>query len=221
MKRWIKRVKGIYLIDKEMGRFPIGVPMDSEGNRETREGMKERSSSATEFGIVPDLIERKKAEEEIVAWKNRYEIVIAASGQLTYEYDVSTGDIIWGSRLEQVLGYSPGEMQGGITQWESLIHPEDRDKVLRMMKIVEKYSTPFDAQYRFRHKDGSYRWLHDRGNLTTVGIEKSMRLIGLIQDITPLKQAGKELQESEARYQSLFKKNQAAMLMIDPQTTAI
>ena len=54
--------------------------------------------------------------------------MVAASGQLAYEYDVDTGDMMWDSRLEQVLGYSPDEMQGGIVQWEEMIHPEDRDQ---------------------------------------------------------------------------------------------
>ena len=90
-----------------------------------------------------------------------------------------------------------------------------------MLKIAEKYLTPFDAQYRFRHKDGAYRWIHDRGNFTTDGTGKAIRMIGMMQDITARRQAEKELQESEARYHSLFKKNQAAMLMIDPETATI
>jgi PAS domain S-box-containing protein len=183
--------------------------------------MNENSSSTAELSVVPDITEYKKAEEEIAAWKNRYELMIVASGQLLYEYHASTGDMIWGDRLERVVGYSPDEMRGGIAQWEEMIHPEDRDKVLRMLKIVEKYLTPFDAQYRFRHKGGDYRWVHDRGNFTTGGPGKARCMIGMMQDITALKQAEKELQESEARYHSLFKKNQAAMLMIDPETATI
>jgi two-component system cell cycle sensor histidine kinase PleC len=180
-----------------------------------------QNSSSTAVSIVTGVTECKKDEVEITAWKNRYELVIAASGQLAYEYDVSTGDMIWGPCLEQILGYSPDEVQGRIAQWEEMIHPEDREKVLRMLKIAEKYLTPFDAQYRFRHKDGAYRWIHDRGNFTTDGTGKAIRMIGMMQDITARRQAEKELQESEARYHSLFKKNQAAMLMIDPETATI
>ena len=174
-----------------------------------------------ELCIVADIAEFKKADGEIAALKNRYELLIEVSGQLMHEYDVSTGDIIWGARLEQVLGYSPDEMRGGISQWEERIHPEDRVKVLRMLKIAEKILTPFDAQYRFRHKDGAYRWLHDWGNFVTDGSGKARRMIGIMQDITAHKQAEKELQESEARYHSLFKKNRAAMLVIDPETAAV
>ncbi len=183
--------------------------------------MNENSSTPAELCIVADIAKHKKAEGKIAAWKNRYELLFAASGQLVHEYDVSTGDMMWGDCLEQVLGYSPDEMRGGIAQWEQMIHPEDREKVLRMLKISEKYLTPLDAQYRFRHKDGAYRWVHDRGSFTTSGQGKATRMIGMMQDITALRQAEKELHESEARYHSLFKKNQAAMLMIDPETATI
>jgi PAS domain S-box-containing protein len=125
------------------------------------------------------IAEYKKIEEEIATWKNRYELVIAGSRQLVYEYDFVTGHIEWGTLLWQVLGYSPDEMRGGIAQWEEMIHPEDRDKVIRMLNIVKKNLKPFDAQYRLGHK------------------------------------------ESEARYHSLFKKNRAAMLVIDPETAAV
>ena len=172
-------------------------------------------------GNSASLPEYNKAEEEIAAWKNRYELMIAASGQLMYEYDIGAGNMIWGAIIEQVLGYSPDEMRGGIAQWEEMIHPEDRDKVLRMLNIVKKYSIPFDAQYRFRHKDGNYHWVHDRANLTTIGSGKETHMIGMMQDITVHRKVEKELQESEALYHSLFKKNQAAMLMIDPETATI
>jgi PAS domain S-box-containing protein len=156
-----------------------------------------------------------------VTWKNRYELVMAASGQLVYEYNVGTGNMAWGPCLEQILGYSHDEMRGEIAQWEEMIHPEDREKVLRMLKIAERNFAPFDAQYRFRHQDNAYRWVHDRGEFITDEQGKAIRMIGMMQDITARRRVEKELKESEARYHSLFKKNQAAMLMIDPETAAI
>ena len=183
--------------------------------------MSENSLISAKLSVVSDIAKLKKAEREIPVWKNFYELLIAASGQLMHEYDVSTGDILWGVRLEQILGYSQDEMRGGITQWEETIHPEDRGKALRILKIAEKNLTPYDTHYRFRHKDGTYRWIHDWRNFTTDGSEKATRMIGIMQDITAHKQAEKELQESEERYHSLFKKNLAAMLMIDPETTTI
>ena len=183
--------------------------------------MNENSSTPAELCIVPGTSSQKRTEEKMTLRKNRYRRVIAASGQLLREHDINTGGMRWGDCLEQVLGYSPDEMQGGIAQWEEMIHPEDRNRVLRILKIAEKNLTPFDAQYRFRHKTGAYCWIHDRGNFTMDGHGKAAGMISMMRDITASKQAEQQLQESEARYNSLFKKNQAAMLMIDPETTAI
>jgi len=184
--------------------------------------MNETASNTAELKtVVTDMTAHKTAKEEIPVWKQRYDLLIAASGQLLREHDANTGGMLWGDCLEQVLGYSPDEMQGGIAQWEEMIHPEDRNKVLRALKIAEKYLTPFDAQYRLRHKDGTYHWVHDRGNFTTDAPNKTVRMISMMQDITTHRQTEKELQESEARYNSLFRKNQAAMLTIDPETATI
>ena len=183
--------------------------------------MNENLARTTELNMVRNITEHNENEEEIDAWKTRFESLIEASGQLVFEYHIGTGEITWGPYLEQVLGYSPDEMTGGMVQWKEMIHPDERDKVLRMLTIVEKYSTPFDAQYRIRHKNSAYRWVHHRCNCVMGRRGKGMSLIGMIQDITARRQVEKELEESEARYYSLFKKNQAAMLMIDPETTSI
>jgi len=183
--------------------------------------MNEFSSNTAESYMISEMTESHKVKEGVASLKDRYELLFIAAGQLVYEYDVRTGSVRWGDCLEQVLGYSSNEMHGGMAQWEEMIHPEDREKVIRMLKISEKYLTPFDLQYRFCHKDSTYHWVHHRGNFINAGAEKARSMIGMMQDITSHKQTEKELQESEARYHSLFKKNQAAMLLIDPKTTAI
>ena len=126
---------------------------------------------------VPYINERKK-----------YDLIIAASGQIVYDYDLTTGDIIWTGSLEQVLGYEREEM-GGIEGWEEMIHPEDRTEALRLLEVAEKNRGTYDVDYRFRHKNGSYRWLHDRGFFLIEDDRNVRRMIGMMQDINDKKQA--------------------------------
>ncbi len=126
---------------------------------------------------VPYINERKK-----------YDLIIAASGQIVYDYDMTTGDIIWTGSLEQVLGYEREEM-GGIEGWEEMIHPEDRTEALRLLEVAEKNRGTYDVDYRFRHKNGSYRWLHDRGFFLIEDDRNVRRMIGMMQDIHDRKQA--------------------------------
>jgi len=141
------------------------------------------------LGIARDITQRKRYEEEISAWEKRFELVIAASGQVVYDYDLSTGEIAWSGSLEQVLGYTRKEM-GGIEEWAGMIHPEDKAEALRLLDIAEKLQTTYEVDYRFRHRNGGYRWLHDRGFFLVEKGGQVRRMIGMMQDITERKQAG-------------------------------
>jgi PAS domain S-box-containing protein/putative nucleotidyltransferase with HDIG domain len=126
---------------------------------------------------VPYINERKK-----------YELIIAASGQVVYDLDLPTGDIVWSGDIEQVLGY-PREEMGGIKDRAEMIHPEDRTEVLRLLDVAEKDRGIFDVDYRFCLKNGGYRWLHDRGLFLIEDDRNVRRMIGMIQDIHDRKQA--------------------------------
>jgi len=126
---------------------------------------------------VPYINERKK-----------YDLIIAASGQIVYDYDLTTGDIIWTGSLEQVLGYEREEM-GGIEEWAEMIHPEDRTEALRLLEVAEQDRGTYGVDYRFRHKNGSYRWLPNRGFFLIEDDRNVRRMIGMMQDINDKKQA--------------------------------
>jgi len=158
--------------------FPTGPSTMSIEIRPTA-GMSAGATLRTEprHVKVPYINERKK-----------YDLIIAASGQIVYDYDLTTGDIVWSGSLEQVLGYEREEM-GGIDEWAEMIHPEDRTEALRLLEVAEKDRGTYDVDYRFRHKNGSYRWLHDRGFFLIEDDRNVRRMIGMMQDIHDRKQA--------------------------------
>jgi len=119
--------------------------------------------------------------------RKKYELIIAASGQVVYDYDLPTGEIKWSGRVEEVLGYEPHEM-GGIDEWTARIHPDDREEAVRLLEAAERDRQTYDVDYRFRHKNGSYRWLHDRGFFLIEDDKDLRRMIGMMQDIHHRKQ---------------------------------
>jgi PAS domain S-box-containing protein/putative nucleotidyltransferase with HDIG domain len=132
--------------------------------------------------------DRKRIEKEVHDWKKRYEQVVAAFGEVVYDYDPESGDIAWSGSLERVLGYDLEEM-GGIEAWAKMIHPDDSDEALRLLEIAENAGGIYDVEYRFRHKSGGYRWMHDRGSFLVDEERGARRMIGMMQDITERKQA--------------------------------
>jgi len=138
--------------------------------------------------------DREEAFTNDVGWRQRYELVAAASRQIVYDCNAATGKVIWGGSIEQVLGYQESEMNGGFTQWVELIDPKDRDEALRILEVAERSGTPYECEYGFRHKDGHYVHMLDRGFLAPDPTGRRERFIGVMQDIT----ARKRLQEERA-----------------------
>ena len=104
------------------GNFPFfnDPCAESMGTRERAlMGMNDRQYTDEENGekVFQSLNQvhrtrRERAEGRMAAWKNRYELLFTASGQLAYEYDVSTGDMSMGPLPRANIGIFPGRGAG-------------------------------------------------------------------------------------------------------------
>jgi PAS domain S-box-containing protein len=158
-----------------------------------------RNEDGTPFGLVNvcrDIRERKRAEESLHAWMRRYDLIVEASGEIAYEYTISTGDILWGRSIENVLGYSQDEISEGFTQWQDLLHPDDRPGTLELLAAAEKTCSYWDVQYRMRHKNGHYVWLRDRGFFLPDSGGRAYSQLGMLDDVTEHRLAEEKLQQT-------------------------
>jgi PAS domain S-box-containing protein len=146
--------------------------------------------------IIPegrDITELSNAAKEMEEWKKRYELVSSASGQVIYDCNFVKNQITWGGSIEKVLGYKLSEMDGTFEQWEQLINPDDRERVLDYYDLSVKNLTPFYTEYGFRHKDGHYVPVIDKGFIMTNADGKPESIVGMMQDMTKHRQMENEL----------------------------
>ena len=135
------------------------------------------------LGTAVDITEKKIVELEKEDWKRRYEIITDALGQVIYDYDILSGNIIWGGNTRGILGFDFSEM-GNIDQWGEMIHPDDRASAFQQLEKAQTELLMFDVKYRFRDKNGHYRIMHDKGTFLTDENGKANRMLGMMIDIT-------------------------------------
>jgi len=154
-------------------------------------------------GTIQDITEKKLLESDRENWKTRHELVTTSAGLVIYDYNIPTGNIIWGGNSEDVLGYKPEEL-GNIDRWVELIHPDDREEAFKMLELAQDALKPYDVYYRFGMKNGNYCYMHDRGVFIADKTGKAVRMLGIMQDVTERRQAIDQLNKSEQSYRELF-----------------
>jgi PAS domain S-box-containing protein len=178
-------------------------------------------------GSHTDITGRLEAQQELRTSQERYELAVAGSNDGLWDWDIPTNQVYFSPRWKAMIGYDEDELTGGFADFEKLLHPEDHDHVLG---VVNDYLTgkipSYDVEFRFRHKDGSYRWILARGTAIRDESGAPIRMAGSHTDITErravqesieamVEERTAQLQDSETRFRSFFDNSADAYLIID------
>lgn len=115
---------------------------------------------------------------------------LAAEGSSVGIWDwinVNENEEYWSPNFYRLLGYEDGEIEAGFDSFKSLIHPDDLEAVASLVQAHFEDGTPFDLEYRLRHKSGEYLWFHANGLASRSEDGEPLRMVGSIADITERK----------------------------------
>jgi two-component system cell cycle sensor histidine kinase/response regulator CckA len=154
-------------------------------------------SVTTVISIFLDVTQRKLAEDSMVEWKNRYEAAIQASGQVLYDWNPATNAVTFGGSLVKTLGYSPEEIEGGLSRWIDLIHPEDRRVFTAEIDRVAATREAVHLHFRMRHKDGAYITVQDDGYFFMAPGNGISRMVGFISNVSERIEIEEQLRQAQ------------------------
>ncbi|HAV63224.1 MAG TPA: hypothetical protein DCY13_12770 [Verrucomicrobiales bacterium] len=159
--------------------------------------MRVRPLPAPRGGAVishENVTERKLAEQALYDLEMRLHLAAEASKVGFWDWDMVTDDVRYSPEWKWQLGYLPHEVANRYEEWESRLHPDDRQPTLAALQATASGTRPeYVATFRLRHKDGTYRWLLSRAQVTRDAEGRPVRMMGCHVDITDLKNAQAQL----------------------------
>ncbi|HUG93180.1 MAG TPA: PAS domain S-box protein [Planctomycetaceae bacterium] len=146
-----------------------------------------------------DITEQKRSERALRDSEERLRLALLAGGMGTWEWNVSTGAVVWSPGLETIHGLPPGGFSGSFEAFQHDIHPEDRERVLASIRETVATGREHHIEYRIVRPDGEQRWVEGCGRLFRDASGQPQRMVGVCSDITARKAAEQELREADRR----------------------
>jgi PAS domain S-box-containing protein len=142
-----------------------------------------------------DLIERKRADEELRESEGRFRMLANSAPVLMWLNDAS-GCVFVNRAYLQFLGVSDeGAVQGN--EWSGYVHPDDRQGYLGAWLDALSKRAPFSAEFRFRRHDGVYRWMQSVGMPRYTAFGEFLGFHGCTYDVHEARVAAELLREAD------------------------
>jgi len=106
-----------------------------------------------------------------------------------WDWNAITDEVYFSPRWKEMLGFDEDEITNNLSEWDKRLHPDDREAVYLDLNAHLNGKTAFyQNEHRVQCKDGSYKWILDRGKILTWTEDgQPLRVVGTHTDITSKK----------------------------------
>ena len=171
--------------------------------------------SSGEFVLLESIRMAYKLFDYNQALKRKEEqlsLAVDAEDHAYWDWSLDTNEAYFSPRYYTMLGYEPDELPMHYTTWESLLHPEDRERVTEIVRTSVESTRPFDAEFRLRTKGGAWKWIQARGkSFSFDSAGKPHRMVGTHEDIDERKRA----EDQNRFYAKLLESVEQAIIATD------
>ncbi|HEY8858983.1 MAG TPA: EAL domain-containing protein [Gaiellales bacterium] len=161
--------------------------------------------------LVGAAVANAQAHARVREESKRFRGLVEQMPAVTYVDRAGSGQPVYVSpQLEALTGVAVEEWLTGVDGWSDRVHPDDRERALRLYRQAISEGTPYRDEYRLVDDEGGERWFHDQSVVVRDERGLPVEIQGVIHEITDRKRAEQALHQSEwrlrvaeARYRSL------------------
>ncbi len=140
---------------------------------------------ANMVSLAMERWERQRAEAHLRDAQNRLRLAVSLGKVGLWDWDVRANRVNYSSEWKQQVGHSDDEIADNLDEWQSRVHPDDLGRAFAVMKTcLDGPEAPFEVEFRFRHKNGSYRNILSRGSTLFDEAGLPIRMVGANVDLT-------------------------------------
>ena len=163
--------------------------------------------SGTRFrSYFHDITFYKFAEKNLRKSEERFNLAMTGTNDGLWDWDLRTDYVYYSPRWKSMLGYDPDELKNHISTWESLTHPDDREKTMILFnEYMSGNNEKFEIINRMKHKNGSWRLILARALKQFDNADNNpVRLVGTHTDVTDLMDLLSNLKELNSTKDKFF-----------------
>jgi PAS domain S-box-containing protein len=166
--------------------------------------------------------EQQIISKELKESNERYYLTLDASELGIWDWNVETNDVFYSPQWKRQIGYEEQELKNEFETWVEHLHPDEREQCIQAVQnYLQNPVKHFILEFRFRHKDGSYRWIYNKASSIIDENGKVIRMFGAHTDITEQKLAQLAILDSEKQFKTLFDKAADAIFIADMESGCI
>lgn len=181
------------------GSLTVTATFDSEGN------------FIHNLGIIEDITNRKRVEEEIERLNERISTATRTSKVGIWDWDIQKDVLSWDDQMYALYGVDKIDSEGSFETWLKGLHHEDRSFANSQTQLALQGKKDYDTQFRLIWPDGSLHYVKARGEVFRNQQGEPIRMVGINFDVTEIILVQKALEESEEKFRKAFSINPDAI----------
>lgn len=159
--------------------------------------------------IIKDITKQLKNEKKLKESEEQLRLALKSANQALYDLNLQTGEAVLSGEYAAMLGYDPEKFRGSRGFVQDLLHPDDRERVMKDLRKCEAGGTAqFNTEFRLKSASGKWIWLMSKGKVVEYDTHKRpLRLVGILTNITRLKEIENDLKMKERQFRNALMQN--------------